>query len=286
MALTAEEKAEILNKKDADFKSKLKDEELAKQKAMKKEVKAVRAENELAQQDDRIRENVSDDDKAQNKKGRKYWDIVNRNAETLIEGRLEGYNDFAIAMSGLVRSALELHKALYYDPIEWSKLLPYHDARSALWQAAKDAAWNFEVEVGPHKIGPGYGPGHLIDKLDKIAMKDNELPTIRFSADFNDQGKLTTKVTKDNEEVPPKLKLDEKGEEVDVGLKSHFDTGITAWAEYHGFKMNNGVYAHMDDPTNLLTNEKFKELNKDPEESLEKFLSGRFEFHVQPSVSP
>ena len=102
-------------------------------------------------------------------------------------------------------------------------------------------------------------------------MNDNELPTLRFQADFDDNGKLTSSVTK-NAQPANELSL-------------AFDKGIQAWAACHGFKKQpNGAYE--DEAHNPLDNAKFKELDSDPDESLESFLSGRFNMSVQHSPRP
>ena len=136
MALTSEQKEQLRKEKDKTVKETLIDGEMAernqKQKALKEKMAQIHAEKAKALEDERSRESISEDEKAQGKKGRKLWDKVMSTADTLIEGRYEGYNDLGLAMMVLVRAAMELHKAMYYDPIEVQNFIPkYGDTIAA-----------------------------------------------------------------------------------------------------------------------------------------------------------
>lgn len=267
MALTSEQKEQLRKERVSTVKKGLIDEEIAKkhqkQKELKDKMAQIHAEKVAAGQDERSRESISEDEKAAGKKGKKLWDKVMSTADTLIEGRYEGYNDLGLAMMVLVRAAMELHKAMYYDPIEVQNFIPkYGDTIVAVIDKAKSEAKAYAWDMTIGKVD---------EALTKLGINESELPTLRFQADFDDNGKLTSTVTKNAQPA------DE--------LSSAFDKGIQAWASCHGFtKLHSGVYE--DEAHNLLNKAKFEELNSDPDESLESFLSGRFNMSVQHSHRP
>ena len=269
MPLNEVQQREIQNQRDTEVKEKLKDEIIAKQKAMKQEAAAVREEESAAKR----REDAKDEE------GHLYWDKVNKTANTLISKEFSGYNDWAVAMQGLLVAALELNKAMYYDPIDLTVFIPYRDNMAPYLTAAKEL--------------PGMAWDKVIgDPIARRRIEAGDLPEMRLSATLDEQGGLKSQITKNGE--PVQEIIDPATGEVDStkDLKMHFDVGIKMWAKSNGYdavvEPNVGL-VFKDEHGDKMTKEKFQELNEDFDTSLEKFISGRMEMKVEyggPSMSP
>lgn len=276
MSLTEAEKRELEAKKDSGVKDILKQQNFDKQRKLKKELRERDRSMSAAAEAQALKENSLDWDgepffnkKTGDEKRPIQIGKIERSANTLISKEFSGYNDWSVAMQGLLANAVELGRALYYDPIKWTNFIPYRDTVAGgltqIKNAAKDYTWDYTI-------------GWAVDKLDAAALKNDELPKIRFSVAVNN-GQIDTQVTKNNDPA--------------YELNDCFNSGVVDWAQVQGYipkRQRDGSIVFEDTSGTKLTQEKFKELNEDPATSLENFLSNRLgmsvDYNPSSSFSP
>ena len=186
-----------------------------------------------------------------------YWELVKHEAHKLINDNFAGYNDWAIAMSGLVHIAMLLSKANWYDRPEITNLIPYSreigGVFSSGWEGAK------------HELADLYN-----EYLDVGWVDKDKLPGVGYTASLDAQGQLEVKVTIDGNPDP-----DPRGQ-----LKNALDVGTVAWAKSRGYDLvpgpQPGTKVFKDADGNQMTHEKFVELNNDSDLGLNNFVKGGF----------
>lgn len=217
-------------------------------------------------------------------KDKTYWELVNHEAHNLINENFAGYNDWAIAMSGLVHIAMLLSKAMWYDPPEYSNLIPHAAAIGGLWTSVNRQAYDSVI-------------GTPVDRLRKGKVETDKLPGVGFKASLDAQGKLVLDVTVDGEPERPTpfkgwdfpLRRDrslvewanmrrygELNSEGGTPLKVMLDIGVVAWAKSRGYDLDSTTGTFKDADGKQLTNEKFQELNNDSDLGLNNFIAGNF----------
>lgn len=219
--------------------------ELEKQKNMKDTVKQAQSQEEQALAD-------------------KYWEKVKENANNMINSGAEGYKDWSSYMSTIVRSQMDLFKAL----------------------SASLGGFNFLTPVTWPLSKIGEGIGYLMPTHLKTAGL--KAPDVEYAAEIDDKGALHTAVLVG-------------GKEITAEHKNHFDEGLVAWALLQDPKYE--VVRVPDDPHNptgpkstklqeagkpgvFMDQKTFEKLSRDPEKGLHKFLEGRFNLELKNTSSP
>ncbi|KTD36674.1 hypothetical protein Lnau_1658 [Legionella nautarum] len=274
MALTETQKRELEAKKDFGVRDQVKEEWIEKQREIKQAIRvrnrgiadAAKAQaakdNSLDWDGESFFNKKTGDEKRPLQVGK-----VERTARNLIEKEFSGYNDWSVAMQSLLGAAVQLGRALYYDPIKWLNFVPYSDEIGAGLPQAGDWVWDKTI-------------GWASDKIDGKLVTNDKLPKIRFSVAINN-GNIDTLVTKDDKSIAP----DPSGAKINACFKE----GVLDWAKVHGYEQKRGSMGLQDASGAKMTAEKFKELNDDPDTSLEKFLTNRLGMSANysgPSTSP
>jgi hypothetical protein len=140
-------------------------------------------------------------ERGRNERGESYWDLVEKKANEMINKEFSGYNDWAIAMMGIINALNILAEAESNDPIEFAPLM---------------------------KIGELIGNGIQYLSLKMGASQDKlELPRLEFAVNLDKDGNIKSKVSKDGE-------LNEQ-------LTEYFDVGIVAWAKSIGCEIEDAA---------------------------------------------
>lgn len=257
MALTQEQKQEQLN-----LRIRLKRDEikrtLEEQRETTKRFREVTRENSEVQR----RKNTLDVD------GKPLWDKVREDAAQMIRQGPAGYNDWAVGMSNLISHFLLLNQATIYDPI-----FPFREEIVGAKNLVVDLIWDNTIAKAS-------------DKIAELTFADRDLPKLHVSTAINEKGSLDIRVRRDGIDLTDSP--DPKAKE----LYQQLATGVVAWAMINGYQQKANTdepnkAAFYSDPGDVkMTQEKFKELNADPENGLAKFLSGRFDMPLSSSISP
>ncbi|MBA3535497.1 MAG: hypothetical protein H0T84_02635 [Tatlockia sp.] len=268
MALTEEEKNSKLAEKDSGPKNHFQNEVLnnLKQKIRRYE-RTVGVENENRKKEKRA---IDPDDP--NK--RTYWELVKIKAHEMVNSDVHGYNEWQTMMSNMVHGiGMKLAKANYYDPIEFSNLIPYKDELGGIWEMGKDA------------IRDSKFVNYLENSVRRPFLDDKELPGVGFTVSLDANNHFNVEVTKDGE--PMNLEEIVNGQpNPDYELKKHFEVGFTAWAEIQGYELDaqNGTYK--DDAGTVLNQTELLKINQDAEKSFLKFATGRYEMPFTGGMRP
>ncbi|MBA2656900.1 MAG: hypothetical protein H0U70_07920 [Tatlockia sp.] len=251
MAQTEEEKRKAWLEKDTA----VQDELLNIQRRMKRQhQRTVGAEDANAKALEKTKDPVD---------GKLYWDKVKENAHHMINDNAAGYQEWPNIMMSLCHYALKNAEANWYDPIDYLYFIPYRDEIGGAFVAFKN---QFKDKIADIIQNP-------IDR--RFFMNKDELPSVGYTAAFTNQGQLNLQIILNGKPAT----------EQEPNIKNHLDTGIVAWAMTQDYERDaQGVFK--DSAGNLMTNAKFQELNAEPENSLLKFLSGRFDLNFNVSPSP
>ena len=253
MPLTEAEKRAILEAKDDSLRKKLEEDYVANQLKIKENVRKIKREQNA----------LKSEEKKKNKEGKSYWEIVDAEADQLLGKNFAGYNDWAMGMGDVLHISKIVFNAQWHDPINPVDLLPYRDEIYSGLLLVKDS-------IADKTVGK---LGNFIEK--HTTRTDEDLGRIIFHATVDDEGNLTSSVSKDKKPFPD--------------LKHTFDVVIIAWAKVHGYEnINCGGDAPVfqNAAGDKMTKAVFDGLNANPDTNLKAFMAGHFNFdvHYQPSV--
>ena len=177
---------------------------------------------------------------------------------------VNSYIEYSTSIMELCAGYALLNKALAYDN---------------LGERGMKFIWAHTLEgttAGQVLEGLAVMPGQLIDKAgDKIlrGVGARKSPVLVYSVHIDENGKLTTEVTKNGEPLPnDQQKL--------------FDTGLIAWLKVRGWDFDGANQTLKDEDNNVMTMEQFSELGKDDENGLTAFFEGRMDVEITQSPRP
>ncbi|MBA2650666.1 MAG: hypothetical protein H0U73_00140 [Tatlockia sp.] len=217
-------------------------------------------------------------EKAKNKKhedslgsdGKPLWDKVNEGGYRLIHDNAAGWQEFPNFMMSLVHQALNNAIANWYDPIDITYFIPYRDEIGGVFAQLKDAAVNGAMDFAERRF--------LLD--------DKQLANVSFTSKLDEQGKLKVDILVNGEPEPPLVDPKNPNAAPTYPLQDFVEEAVVDWAKIQDYKYDGATNTFKDDNNNTMTDELFKKLNADPENSILKFLSGRFNYALKEEATP
>lgn len=185
-----------------------------------------------------------------------------------------GYIEYSTAMMDLCGGLMLLNKALAYDNVGergmkfvWNHTLGGEIAADGTTEVTKVG----QVLEGLAHL-PGQGWDWVKDKTARgVGLRKS--PELVYSVHIDEQGKLTTDVKKNGEPLPQDQQI-------------LFDTGLVAWLKVRGCEFDPATQIIKDEDNNIMTPEKFIELNVDDENGLTAFFEGRMDVELRQSPRP
>ena len=198
---------------------------------------------------------------------REAWSAVDKwvKENAGIKGQ-QSYVEYGTSMMDLCAGYQLLNKALAYDNM-------FERGMKYVWnQTIGSTKLGQDIERAAHSAKEL--PGDLLDQgLRKIHLKKDKLPEIVYKVMVDEDGKLMTQVTKNGEPLSPEQKL-------------MFDTGLVAWAEARDCTFDPATGILTDENDDIMTPEKFIELNEGDENGLDAYFEGRFNLEVSSAPRP
>ncbi|MFA5960818.1 MAG: hypothetical protein WC785_09905 [Tatlockia sp.] len=248
------------NEREKAVKKSLQDEVIAKQNAIKDEVNPIKAQQAAVKKAERVK----------NKEGKAFWDIVIEKGDSMINKNVAGYNDWPIVMMDLMYAGLDIARAMWHDPIGPGDLIDTFIKRPGEI-ITRPLPYREEIAGGIQQLGTAAWRRVCQPVQRAFLVGDDMLPPVTFDAIMTTPGQIKTAVFKDGQPAP-------------LEMLQHFDAGVTAWADRHGYK---GV---LDEDTNSMiltkdgnpmTQDEFRTLSNHPDKGLQAYLSDRFELPLQ-----
>ena len=141
--------------------------------------------------------------------------------------------------------------------------------------------WN--ESIGQTKVGQRIAVragdiANLSKKMSDILLrvchlKKEDIPKIIYSIEIDEDGVLTTQVTKD-------------GEPLSLQEQMIFDAGLIAWAEKRGYTFDEETQILKDIQGLIMTADKLRALNQNNEKGLNAFFEDRLDLEVSSAPRP
>lgn len=204
-------------------------------------------------------------------KADKYWgdvgEWVNKHVATGVG--FEAYHDYTSSMMSLCAGLSLLNKAMAYDN---------------LGERGMKFVWNHTLgatDIGQSLEALPQLPGQLYDMAEDKVLRGigvRNSPVLVYSVDMDEQGKITTNVTKNGVPLSPTE-------------QQLFDTGLVAWLKirenkHHDCSFDSATQILKDGDGNVMTLEKFKTLMINDEHGLTAFFEDRMDVAITQSPRP
>jgi len=194
-----------------------------------------------------------------------YFDTVRADYKKALDSTMSNVNsEWWIGMMEIVHMALNLSKAMTYDSIEWTNLIPGRDKISAHWKVAKEAMYGATFKDQDER-----------KRMDE--MDDSELPKVSYNVHIDSEGKLDVNATKGCGPVGA------PAPEVANKIKE----GIGLWAQNQGFLYDpNGDGKLYDANNKPMTQQEFADFNENNvEDGVVRFLDFRYQLKLQAELN-
>lgn len=201
--------------------------------------------------------------------GQPLWEEARKEYNAISQISSTTYNTWESGMFSIQAAAMKFIAAAIVDGIKISDL-PFQEKRAVLYNSVRSGIIDkFQMTV-TDKLS-----GHC----SFIKNRNEHMPPeLKFTVDVDDEGHIISAGTRDS--VP-----------LTAQEREHLDAGVIAWATKYGFKHepdphNPGGIILQNSSGEVMTHNKFLELNRDSATSLKNFLTGRFNLEVEHTTGP